>query len=94
MEQIIEGLRYDTGNAALLADDRYWDGSNFDRNGRNKYLYRTPKGRFFVYHTSRWQGEFDHIQPVDELEAREAYESLKEKHVSYREAFGEDPEEA
>ena len=45
MEQIINGLRYDTETAALVASDRWWDGHNFERNGRNTYLYRTKAGR-------------------------------------------------
>ncbi|MDK2974906.1 MAG: hypothetical protein PWP08_1277 [Methanofollis sp.] len=94
MEQIIDGRRYDTETADLIASDRYWDGSNFERNGRNAYLYKTKNGRFFLYHTSLWQGERDHIETVDEEEARTFYEQLPEHPVSYADAFGEEPEDA
>jgi len=94
MEQIINGLKYDTEAAALVASDRWWDGHNWDRNGRNTYLYRTKAGRFFVYRTSQWQGERDRIEPVGLEEAKQYYEDLPEHEMSYAEAFGEEPEEA
>ncbi|WP_298667021.1 hypothetical protein [uncultured Methanofollis sp.] len=94
MEQIIDGLKYSTENADQIASDRYWDGSNFDRSGRNTYLYRTKKGRFFLLHTSMWEGERDAIEPVEEEDARIFYERLPEHPVSYAEAFGEEPEDA
>ena len=93
-EHIIGGLRYDTSTAQLLASDRYWDGSNWERQGRNTYLYKTPNGRFFTYHTTQWQGERDYIEPVEKPEARELWERLPEKEASYLEAFGNEPEEA
>ena len=94
MEQIINGLKYDTEAAALVASDRWWDGNNYERNGRNTYLYRTKAGRFFLHHTTLWQGERDHIEPVSPDEARQYYEDLREYTMTYEEAFGEEPEEA
>ena len=67
-----------------------WD----ERHGRNTYLYRTKAGRFFLHHTTLWQGERDHIEPVSPDEARQYYEDLPEHKMSYAEAFGEEPEEA
>ena len=94
MEQIINGLKYDTETAALVASDRWWDGNNYERNGRNTYLYRTKAGRFFLHHTTLWQGERDHIEPVSPDEARQYYEDLPEHDMPYAEAFGEEPEAA
>jgi hypothetical protein len=94
MEQIVDGLRYDTETATKVAHDRYFDGSNWDRNFRNTYLYKTRNGRFFVYRTSQWQGERDHIEPVSPDEARFYYEQLPEHDMPYAEAFGEEPEDA
>ena len=54
----------------------------------------TPNGRFFLLHTSRWEGERDHIEPVSPDEARQYYEDLPEHEMTYEEAFGEAPEEA
>ena len=61
---------------------------------RNVYLYKTVKGSFFLYRTTRWQGERDSIKPVTEQEARYWYEQLPEHEMEYEEAFGEHPEEA
>ena len=94
MEQIINGLKYDTERAALVATDRWWDGQNFERNGRNTYLYRTKAGRFFVHRTSLRQGERDHIEPVSPDDARQYYEDLPEHEMTYAEASGEEPEDA
>ena len=94
MQQIVNGLKYDTETATKVAHDRYFDGSNWDRDGRNTYLYRTKAGRFFLLHTSRWEGERDHIEPVSPDEARQYYEDLPEHDMPYAEAFGEEPEDA
>jgi len=35
MRQVVNGKVYDTEKARLVASDRYWDGSNWERHGRN-----------------------------------------------------------
>jgi hypothetical protein len=94
MKQIVGGKLYDTEKAKLIASNRYWDGHNFERNGRNTFLYKTPKGNFFLHHTTCWQGERDYIEPVSLQRAKEMYEQLPEVEVEYEEAFGTPPEEA
>jgi hypothetical protein len=94
MRQVVNGKLYDTEKAQLVAHDRYWDGHNWDRQGRNTYLYKTAKGNYFLCHTTLWQGERDYIEPVSEQEARYWYEQLPEHELEYEEAFGEAPEEA
>lgn len=94
MQQIVNGLKYDTETAALVASDRFWDGRNYERSGRNTYLYQTKAGRFFLYHTTQWVNERDHIEPVSPEEARQYFEDLPEHKMDYAEAFGEEPEEA
>ena len=94
MQAVIDGKRYDTETATLLAGNDFWDGSNFERGGRNLFLYRTPKGRFFTLGLSQWQGERDIITPVDRDEAKQIFEDLDEKRVTWEEAFNETPEEA
>jgi len=94
MQQIINGLKYDTETADRVASDRYWDGNNFERSGRNTYLFKTPNGRFFLHHTTLWANERDHIEPVSADEARQYYEDLPEHDMPYAEAFGEEPEDA
>ena len=86
--RIVGGMKYDTQTATLLASDRYWDGSNFERSGRNTYLYRTPNGNFFTVNTTKWQGERDTLLPVSQEEAVDLFEeSLPEHYVQYHEAF-------
>lgn len=89
MQQIIEGRRYDTETANEVCSDKYWDG-----NGRNRTLYKTAKGAFFVHHETRWQGERDHLEAVSESFARELYERLPERKMTFADAFGEEPEDA
>lgn len=85
--EVKNGKRYDVSKAALLAGDDYWDGHNFERHGRNTFLYRTPKGNYFAIHLTRWQGERDTLQPLTPQEAVEMFEELPEKRVSLEEAF-------
>lgn len=94
MKQIIGGKVYDTKKATLLASDRYWDGNNYERHGRNTWLYKTKKGAFFLHHTTLWIGEREYIEPLTRKEAMKAYERLPEHEVDYAEAFGVEPEEA
>jgi hypothetical protein len=89
MTAVIEGKRYTVGASLLIAHDRYWDGHNHERHGRNTFLYRTKRGRFFTVHLTQWQGERDRIEAVDEEEARRLYEGpLSEHEVEYEAAFG------
>lgn len=94
MRDIIGGKVYDTETADLVASDHYWDGSNWERNGRNYFLYKTRKGAFFLHHTTLWQGERASITPLSEEDARTYYETLPEREMSYEDAFGVAPEEA
>jgi len=94
MKQILNGKLYDTDKAQLVASNRFWDGSNWERHGRNTFLYRTAKGNFFLHHTTQWQGEREHIDAISEEEAKDYYEQLTEHKLDYAEAFGEEPEEA
>lgn len=98
MAQIIDRKLYNTGKATLLSGDDYWDGHNFERSGRNTFLYRTARGAYFATHQTCWQGEFDHIEPVSEGEAIELYESHQGRgdcRVDFEDAFpGVEVEEA
>jgi len=87
-ERIIERKRYSVETAELIADDCYWDGRNFERHGRQTWLYRTPKGAFFLVTRTQWQGEEDSLTPISEDEAIELFEGrLSEHHVDYQLAF-------
>lgn len=88
MTRIVNKKRYSTETATLLADDAYWDGSNFERHGRNTFLFKTPRGNYFTVTRTMWQGEQDSLQPVDLETARELYEGPLSNHaVSYEQAL-------
>ena len=84
----VDRKSYSTKTATMIASDDYWDGSNHERNGRNRFLFRTARGAYFVVTGSFWQGESNTLEPVEQSEAIDLYEgSLTEHHVSYLEAF-------
>lgn len=88
MTRIVDRKKYSTETATLLAADDYWDGHNFERCGRNTFLYRTPKGAYFTVTLTMWQGEQDQLEPVTLDEAIALYEgSLTEHYESYADAF-------
>ncbi|HHW15084.1 MAG TPA: hypothetical protein GXX28_09150 [Firmicutes bacterium] len=88
MTEVHEGRRYDTRKATLIASDAYWDGHNWERRGRNRFLYRTPRGRYFVQHRTQWQGERDRLEPVSQNQALALWENeLPEHEVTFEEAF-------
>lgn len=93
MNQIIDGKKYDTKTAELIADNEFSDGSNRRNHGRNVYLYKTKKGNFFAVHETQWQGENDRIEPLTVDVAKEMFENL-DGGDSYEDVFGVAPEEA
>lgn len=88
MTRIIGGKRYSTKTATLIAGDDYWDGHNWERHGRNCWLYRTPSGSYFAVVVTQWQGERDSLQPIDISEAQTLWEGqLTEHRVEFEDAF-------
>lgn len=89
MTRVINQKRYDTSKATLLCGDDYWDGHNFERQGRNTFLYRTQSGNYFFQNLTQWQGESDTIEPCTRDEAIEFFESCREsdQRVKFEEAF-------
>ncbi len=88
MTRIVNRTRYDVSKATLLASDAYWDGHNFERQGRQRFLYRTPRGRYFLVTLTQWQGEQDTLEPVDIDTAISLYEGpLSEHETEYAAAF-------
>ena len=86
--EVIEGKRYSTKTATLLAGDDYWDGNNFERGGTNQFLYRTPRGAYFLITLTQWEGARNMLEVIkDPEQARNMFEGLPEKRVSYEEAF-------
>lgn len=87
MTAVIGGKRYSTATATLIAGDDWWDGNNFERRGRNTFLYRTPKGAFFLVHLTQWQGERDRIEPIEPDRALDLWDNLATHRVDVEEAF-------
>jgi hypothetical protein len=87
--RIVDGLRYSTETATLIAGDDWWDGHNWERRGTNTFLFRTPRGRYFVQRRSQWEGADDgRIEPVSVDEAINLYTyELREHRVPYEDAF-------
>lgn len=92
--QVIAGIRYDTEKAVEIASNEFWDGHNYERGGRNKHLYKTKKGNFFVGYSTQFQGEQDYVEPVSESKAMQLYEELQTHNVEYEDVFDVTPEEA
>jgi len=94
MQRVVNGVRYNTETAQLVASDAYWDGHNFERRGRNTWLYRTPKGAYFTVTQTQWEGERDSLEPVTQDEAVELWEGpLTEHDVDFETAFPDVPVE-
>ncbi len=88
MTKIVNRKRYSTVTATLIAHDAYWDGHNWERHGRNRYLYRTPKGAYFLVTQTRWEGESDTLDPISLDDAIMLYEGpLTEHEEQYGTAF-------
>ena len=87
MSKVVDGKRYSTETATVIASNDYFDGYNYERNGRNCFLMRTPHGRYFKVNMSRWQDELNKLVPIDEDEAIKLYERLSEYTCEYEDAF-------
>jgi len=84
---IVNRKRYSTRTATLLAGNDYWDGHNFERHGRNSFLFRTARGAYFALYQTRWQEEHTGIRPLTTDEAADLWERLPERRVDFEDAF-------
>jgi hypothetical protein len=87
LSDVICRKRYSTATATLLIGNDYWDGHNYERSGRNTFLYRTPKGAYFAVYLTRWEGERNRIEALTVDAAMDLYESLTECRVPMEDAF-------
>ena len=87
ISKVVDGKRYNTETAIILASDDYFDGYNYERNGRNCCLFRTPHGRYFKVEVSQWQSELNELVPICENEAIKLYERLEKHTCEYETAF-------
>ena len=74
MKQVIDNKRYDTMTATIIAHKR------------NKYLYKTFKGNFFLFVIVL--GNRNQIKSLTRERAKEYYENMTKK-VEWKAAFGE-----
>lgn len=86
-KKVVGGKRYDTETSTLIADDAYWDGHNWERRGRNTFMFRTPKGTFYKVVRTQWQGERDALIPLTKDEALTLWDNLAEHRTTFEEAF-------
>ena len=87
LTEVFNGKRYRTTTAILLASDAHWDGRSNERVGRNTFLFRTPKGSYFMLLQSTWPREKDVLSPLARDEALRVYEELTVKATDIEEAF-------
>ncbi len=85
--EVVNGKRYRTATASLLASDSQWDGHSNERVGRNTFLFRTSKGNYFMVLQSTWPREKDVLSPLARDEALRVYEELPVKTMDIEEAF-------
>lgn len=94
VEAVINRLKYSTEGAELLASDAFFDGRNWERQGRNTFLYRTKKGRFFVVKQTSIVGEWDKLEALDDAEAMTLHSNLPTRVVPFEQVFPDGIEEA
>lgn len=88
MDWVVAGKRYCTEESTLLAHDAYWNNNyNWEHEGRNTFLFRTPNGYFFSQHQSLVPGQLDSIRPLTIDEAMHLYHLLGRKEVPFPIAF-------
>ncbi len=87
MTWVVAGKRYRTDTATLIAHDAYWNGHHWEQDGRNTFLFRTPKGNFFAQYQTLLPVETGKIVPLEINEAMSLYHSLYRKEVPFVVAF-------
>jgi hypothetical protein len=85
--EVIGGKRYNTATAEMVASDAFWDGHNWERRGRNTFMFKTKNGNFFRIARTRWQGERDTLTPLTLDEALTLWEQLPEHEMKFEEVF-------
>jgi hypothetical protein len=80
VEQIINGLRYDTEKSTLIASSK--DGA--------KHLYQTKNKRFFLYFERPGQSTVaPYLEAITASRAKKEYGSMPKQVVPWNKAFGD-----
>jgi hypothetical protein len=88
MKQRIHGNSYDTDTATLLASEEPWVVASGEAPGlRKKFLYRTPEGRFFIWHRTQWEKARDILEPLSSDAAKDSFHMLPLKVQEFGDAF-------
>jgi len=88
MKQRIHGIFYDTDTAILLASEEPWAVASGGAPGlRKKFLFRTPEGRYFIWHRTQWEKARDILEPLTSDAAKESFHQLPVKVQEFGEAF-------
>jgi len=73
--KISDGAIVDTTRAAAHWDeDLEWNGNNHISKAtgsqwEHETLYKSSKGRYYVVHSSQWQGSTDHAEEISQIDA-------------------------
>ncbi|MGZ4865421.1 MAG: hypothetical protein ACXV7G_13895 [Halobacteriota archaeon] len=92
MRQAFDGVIYDTNTATLIARNELPDTIKYLKGHRNRYLYRTPDGAYFLYLLTESYFGAD-LEPEPEIilltteQAIEEYDNLADQFVEIKEAF-------
>jgi hypothetical protein len=85
MEQVINGLKYDTEKSAMIASTK--DGA--------KHLYQTKNGRFFLHFEHPAQSTIaPYLEAVSSSRAKKEYGTMPKQFVQWDKVFGEKVKEA
>ncbi|MGZ4849057.1 MAG: hypothetical protein ACXV3D_05265 [Halobacteriota archaeon] len=81
MKQAFDGVIYDTDTATLIARNELPDTIQYLKGHRNRYLYRTADGAYFLYLLSEsyfgaGRDPDPAIKPLTKVEAMEEYRYL------------------
>ena len=85
MEQVINGLKYDTEKSTLIASSK--DGA--------KHLYQTKNGRFFLHFVRPGQSTITpYLEAISSSRAKKEYVTMPRQFVHWDKVFGEKVKEA
>jgi len=85
MEQVINGLKYDTEKSTLVASSK--DGS--------KHLYKTKNGRFFLHFEHPAQSTVTpYLEAISPSRAKKEYGTMPRQFMPWEKVFGEKIKEA
>ena len=80
MCRIIDGRRWCTWTATLVAHDVYWDGEAWERAGCNRFLYRARSGLYFLVTLRSGYGARHELEPLSVGQAVALYDGPLKVH--------------